>query len=127
MIINIKNLHVETIIGISDHERQRKQALCINLLIHYDGTTAAQRDNIASAVDYKKLSDDVTQFVETTHFKLLETLSQQIAKRIMTDERIEYTEVEVKKLNVYAMKNIDSVSITHSISRNQKYKNYLPK
>ena len=50
--IFLRDLRVETIIGIYDWERETPQTVSIDLKLATDVTRAAQSDDIADALDY---------------------------------------------------------------------------
>ena len=52
-IIYIKDLRVETIIGIFDWERKVKQEVSIDIEFPFDCKKAAKNDSIEDAIDYK--------------------------------------------------------------------------
>ena len=51
----IKNLQVETIIGIFNWEREVRQVVSIDLEMEFDNKVAAKSDDIENALDYKKI------------------------------------------------------------------------
>ena len=55
-LVYIKNLRVETIIGIYDWEREVKQVVSMDLEMAADIKMAAQTDNIGYALNYKSIS-----------------------------------------------------------------------
>ena len=52
----IKNLEVETVIGIYDWEREVRQLISISLVMDFDLTKAAKTDKIEDSLNYKKIS-----------------------------------------------------------------------
>ena len=52
-IVFIKELCVETIIGIYDWERKIKQVVCIDLELETEIKSASSSDDIQDTVDYK--------------------------------------------------------------------------
>ena len=53
-IVFIKELCVETIIGIYDWERKIKQVVCIDLELETEIKSASSSDDIQDTVDYKR-------------------------------------------------------------------------
>ena len=78
-IIYIKDLRVETIIGIFDWERKVKQEVSIDLEFPFDCKKAAASDSIEDTIDYKAIAKGVIKFVEESSFQLQETLAEGIA------------------------------------------------
>lgn len=115
MIIRIKNLRVNTIIGIQDWERQGEQEVVVNLALEFDGSAAAASDDIADAVDYKALKWRIIESVRQSRFFLLERLAQHVLDVVMAEPKVLSATVEVDK--PHALRFADSVSVTASARR----------
>jgi dihydroneopterin aldolase len=79
--IKIKNLKIDTIIGIHDHEKEKKQPLIIDIEIEFDDKILNNLDNINNAIDYYDLASKINILVKNSNFNLLETLSQKIINK----------------------------------------------
>lgn len=117
MIIRVKNLRLRTIIGILDWERKKRQDVVVNLEIEFDGSPAAQSDEIQDSVDYKTITKQIIQLVESSRFHLLEKLCAAIVESIMEDERVCRARAEVDK--PHALRFADSVSMEASAERSR--------
>lgn len=84
-IVYLRDLRVETIIGIFDWERTTRQVVAIDLEMAADVARAAASDSIEDALDYKAISKRLIDAVGTSSFQLVETLAEHIA-RIVRDE-----------------------------------------
>jgi len=109
-IINIKNLRLRTLIGFNPEELQKQQDVVINAEIHYPADLACETDNESDAVNYKVITKEMIQLVETGSFKLLEKLAADLLDIAMTHPSVEYARVSVDK--PHALRFADSVSIT---------------
>jgi len=69
----IKNLEVETIIGIYDFERTTPQRVVFDLEMSWDNRIAAKSESIDDALNYKTLSDHLKKYVAQSDFKLIES------------------------------------------------------
>lgn len=96
-IVYIRDLRVDTIIGIFEWERKRKQTVCINIEMAADITKAAQTDSINDALDYKAVSKRVINFVETHHYQLIERLVEEIAQIILSEFKTPWVKVSLGK------------------------------
>jgi len=76
--IFIRDLRVEAVIGILDHERRAPQPLVIDMELAADIVTPAASHDIADALDYAALSEAVRSFVEESDELLIETLAERI-------------------------------------------------
>ena len=105
----IKNLQVETIIGIFDWEREVRQVVSIDLEMEFDNKKAAKSDDIKDALDYKKIGKRVSGYVEKSKHKLVERLAEQIAKIILKEFPVSSVIISVMKPG--AMRGSESVGI----------------
>ena len=115
MIIHIKNLRLKANIGTDDCERNNKQDIIINVKIEYDGTKAAETDNLNDTVNYYKITKQIIEEVEQSEFLLLEKLANHILQIVMQEPLVETATIEVDK--PHAIHQADSVSIRASASK----------
>ena len=87
-IIYIRDLRVQTIIGIFGWEREVRQEVSIDLEIAFDCKRAAKTDAIEDAIDYKKITKAVIKFVEESKFQLQETLAEGIAELVKNEFKV---------------------------------------
>ena len=106
----IKNLQVETIIGIFNWEREVRQVVSIDLEMEFDNKVAAKSDDIEDALDYKKIGKRVSSYVERSKFKLVERLAEQIAKLVLKEFPVSSLTVSVTKPG--ALRGSESVGIS---------------
>jgi dihydroneopterin aldolase len=81
--IFLRELRVETIIGIYDWERETRQFVSIDLEMPVDSRRAAATDDIADTLNYKKVAKRILGYVEASSFQLVETLIERIAEIIL--------------------------------------------
>lgn len=96
-IIFIRDLRVDTIIGINDWERRIRQTLSIELEMGADIHQAAANDAIEDTLDYKAVAKRVTAFVEASQFYLVETLAQRIAELLINEFKLPWIRVSLSK------------------------------
>jgi len=96
-IIYIKNLRVQTIIGIFGWEREVRQEVSIDLEMTFDCKKAAKNDAIEDTIDYKKITKGIIQFVEESEFQLQETLAEGIASLLKGKYKVEALKLRVSK------------------------------
>ena len=106
----IKNLQVETIIGIFNWEREVRQVVSIDLEMEFDNKVAAKSDDIEDALDYKKIGKRVSSYVEISKFKLVERLAEQIAKLVLKEFPVSSLTISVTKPG--ALRGSESVGIS---------------
>ena len=95
--IFLRELKVETIIGIWDWERKIRQTVVIDLEMSADIAKAAATDDIKDTLDYKGVAKRVQQFVSDSSFQLVETLAERIAGIIRDEFDVAWVRVQVHK------------------------------
>jgi len=115
MIMHIKNLRLRTITGIKDWERKDLQDIVINVAIEFDGTKAAETDDVANSINYRTITKRIISEVETSRFHLLDKLASHILQVVLENEKVKKATVEVDK--PHALRFADSVSVTCSGER----------
>jgi dihydroneopterin aldolase len=96
-IVYIRDLRIETIIGIFDWERRTRQTISLDIDMATDIRRAAASDDIKDALDYKAVSKRLIQFVEQSDFQLVETLTERIAGIIMNEFNVPWVRVMLNK------------------------------
>ena len=93
----IEDLLVRSIIGINPDERVNKQDILINMVLFTDIRTAAASDDINAAVNYKSVAKRVFKHVEESSDLLVEKLSSDIARIVLTEFDVKRVRVRVEK------------------------------
>ena len=93
----IKDLEIETIIGIFGWEREVKQIVKISLEMSFDISKAGKSDQIEDALDYKKIGKSIVNLVENSSFFLVEKMAEEIAKLVLKNKQIEDILLKVEK------------------------------
>jgi len=75
-IVYIRDLEIETVIGIYDWERRIRQTIRIDLEMGTDIRRAAATDRIEDTLNYKAVAKRIIAFVEDSRFELVESASQ---------------------------------------------------
>ncbi len=96
-IVYIRNLRIDTIIGIFDWEREVRQTVSLDLEMGTDISRAASTENIQFALDYKAVSDRLLDFIGNSEFLLVETMAEQVASIIMTEFQVPWLRLRVGK------------------------------
>lgn len=115
MIIKIKNLRIDTFIGVYEWEKDFKRTLIFNAQIETDHEDSMKSDDLKDTIDYDKITNQIKEFAQNNHYKLIEKLTDEVLDLIMQDDRIKSCTLEVDKLKVYDF--VDSYSIVKNKSR----------
>jgi dihydroneopterin aldolase len=95
--IFLEDLRVEAVIGIWEWERRVRQTISLNLELQTDVKRAAASDEIEAALDYKSIAKELIRVVETSEFKLVETLAETLARIVVTDFGVAWVKLSVSK------------------------------
>ncbi len=82
--IFIKQLKIETIIGVLPIERQFKQILFVDLEMTTDARKIARTDTMEHTLDYAHIAAFIEQFGVENHFHLIETFAQRLSEALHT-------------------------------------------
>lgn len=114
-MIYIKGLKVDTIIGIYDWEQRTRQRVVLDINIELDLSHAAKTDDISNTCNYASISEQVTEYIQNSHFQLIETLAEQTAELIFRQFAIPKLSLRVSKPG--AVGNADAVGVLIERSR----------
>lgn len=96
-IVYIRELEIDTVIGIYDWERQIRQTVSLDLDLATDIRPAAASEDIERALDYKAVSKRLIAFVEGSEFLLIETLAERIATIVLDEFDVPWLRLRVGK------------------------------
>ncbi len=95
--IYIRDLGLRCVIGVYEEERRDRQDLLLNLTLAGDFSAAGKSDNIEDAVNYKEIKKAVVTLVETSQFRLIETLAERVAAIALEHPKVQHVTVTVDK------------------------------
>ena len=95
----IRDLRVDTIVGVYDWERKIKQTLVFDIDMATDIHRAAASDDLQFAVNYHAVSLRVSSYVEAHHTALIETLAENVASLILTEFNVPWVRLQLTKPN----------------------------
>lgn len=96
-IVYIHALQIDTIIGIYDWERERKQVVSLDLEMGTDIRPAAATQDIDKALNYKEVSKRLIAFIEGSEFLLIEAMAEKVAEIVMTEFSVPWLRLRVGK------------------------------
>lgn len=96
-IVYIRQLRIETTIGVYDWERTVKQAIFLDLEMGADIRPAAAEDVLEHTLDYAAVAARLTELVSGSEFLLVETLAEQCAATVMQEFGVRWLRLAVSK------------------------------
>ena len=106
--LEITGLSVSTKIGVHAWEQRIAQRLLLDITIPNDFSTC--QDNLANTVDYATLCQQVTTYVESNQFALIETVADRVAQLIKDQFAVAKLTVRVSK--PHAITNAGNIAVT---------------
>jgi dihydroneopterin aldolase len=107
--IHIHQLEVFAHVGVPDDERASAQRLTISLTLWPRRSMRDLGDDIGSAVNYATVCAEVEEFSGQRKDKLIETLADALALRLLDVFEIQRITVELRK---YILPQVEFVSVT---------------
>ena len=96
-IVYIRDLQIDTIIGVNDWEREVRQTVSLDLEMAIDITGAAHSDDITDTVDYKAVAKRVIAFAEGTEFLLVEGMAERISDLVRGEFGVKWLRLRLGK------------------------------
>jgi dihydroneopterin aldolase len=115
-IIFIRQLRIETVIGIYDWEKAIRQPVVLDIEMASDTAKAAATDRIEDTLDYKTISKRLKQFVGESRFELVETLAERCAAVIRDEFDVSWVRIKLDKIGALS----DAAGVGVLIERGQR-------
>lgn len=96
-IVYIRDLKIQTIIGIYDWERAIKQTVGLDLEMGTDIRKAAASESIEDALNYKAVAHRIIDFIEASDFLLVETMAEKVAAIVREEFGVPWLRLRVSK------------------------------
>ncbi len=97
-IVFIRDLRIDTVIGIYDWEREIRQTVVFDLEMGADIAKAAHSDAIEDTLDYKAVSKRLEEFVRASTFQLVETLAERCAAIVREEFQVPWVRLTLNKV-----------------------------
>jgi dihydroneopterin aldolase len=96
-IVFIRELQIETVIGIYDWERKIRQTISLDIEMAADIQQAAKSDNIDDTLSYKTVAKRLIEFVEESEYELVEALAEKICSIIIEEFSVPWVKLSLSK------------------------------
>jgi dihydroneopterin aldolase len=115
--IIFSRIRLDAHIGILEHERLATQPIHVDAEIDVDITQKVDDNDISTVLDYRALHDAIVQECTRGHVNLLETLTEQVAHRLLAlFAETRTVKVRITKPSAFA----DSVGVAIEIQVNRE-------
>lgn len=96
-IVYIRDLKIETVIGIYDWEREIKQTVSLDLDMATDIRKSAFSDNIEDTLNYKAVAKRLIAYIGDSEFELVETLAEKCAAIVLEEFNVPWLRLRLSK------------------------------
>lgn len=110
--ITLSGLRVFGRHGVYDEERRDGQDFVIDVTLRVDARRAAASDDVADAVHYGEMAEEIAAIVAGEPVNLLETLAARIAEHVLSHELVDAARVTVHKPDAPIPLTFADVSVT---------------
>ena len=115
-IVFIKELQIETVIGIYDWERKIRQTISLDIEMATDIKKAANSDAIEDTLNYKAVAKRLIAFVGDSQYELVEALAEKICDIIRSEFGVPWVKLTLHKLGAVS----GSTSVGVMIERGER-------
>ncbi len=116
-IVYLRDLRIDTVIGIYGWERRTRQTIIFDLEMSADVARAAASDDISDTLNYKSVAKRLIQFVGESEFQLVETLAERCAQIIREEYGVRWVRLTLNKKG--AVRGASDVGVI--IERGERY------
>lgn len=96
-IVYIRELKIDTVIGIYDWEREVRQTVSLDLEMAHDIRRAAETDNIEDTLNYHAVAKRLIAFVSASEFLLIETMAERCAQIVREEFNVPWLKLSLSK------------------------------
>lgn len=96
-IVYIRELQVETVIGIYDWERKVRQTVSLDLEMGTDIRAAAATEDIENTLNYKTVAKRLIAFISQSEFLLVETMAEEVAQIVQDEFNVPWLRLRLGK------------------------------
>jgi dihydroneopterin aldolase len=96
-IVYVRDLQIETVIGIYDWEREIKQTVSLDLEMATDIRKAAETDDIEHTLNYKAVAKRLIAFISDSEFLLVETMAEKCAAIVREEFDVPWLRLRLSK------------------------------
>jgi FolB domain-containing protein len=113
--IQVEQLEMFAHVGVPDHERNTPQRITVTITVWPAATLHGLGDDISHTINYSAIARTVRDVVDDRRDKLIETLAENIAARLLKDHPMRRVRIELRKFVLPDAAHV-SVSITRDRS-----------
>ena len=105
----ITDLVFNTLIGIHDFEKEKKQQIKFNIEIDINPLLKADENDLNSIINYESVINKIKLITKKKHYNVLETLAEDVFSNLFLSKNIIKIKLRIEKPEI--IKNTSSVGI----------------
>lgn len=109
--IELLGLRIDARIGVYPHEERIRQRLVLDVVLHTRVEEAAASDDVARTIDYDRVAAIAREVVASRHHRLIETIADTIAGRVLAEFARWVAKVEVRVAKPGAVPDAATVAV----------------
>lgn len=109
--IILSGVRLKCRIGVSGAERSRPQEIIIDLEIDVETRVAAATDDVHDTLNYSEVLDALEEFAAASELRLIETLAERMAERVLKFPRAKGVLLRVRKPAALAHRGVFSAAV----------------
>lgn len=110
--IELRGIEVLARHGVLEHEKTEAQLFRVDLTVHLDLAPAGASDDLVDTVDYGRLAQVARDHVASESHRLIETVADRLAGKILEDPRVDRVVVTIHKPNAPIPLAFQDVAVT---------------
>lgn len=114
----IERLELMSSIGVYEHEHRDRQPIVVSLSLAVIDTYNGGSDKLIDVYDYDIAIRAIRDTVAASHYNLIETLAETLARHILSDTRVLSVRVRIEKPAVLTACDAIGVEIERNSNRN---------
>lgn len=103
-MIFIRGISVSASVGVTQKELRVKQKIVVDIELVKDISKASETDDLQHTINYVDVTHDIKNLVSGKKYKLIETLTEDVAKYVLHKYNPEAVTVKVHKPEIASMK-----------------------
>lgn len=107
--IHVEQMEMFAHVGVPDHERDKPQRITVTVTAWPQASLHGLGDDIGSTINYSAIARLVRDVVDERRDKLIETLAERIAERLLRDLPARRLRIELRK---FVLPDAQFVSVT---------------
>ena len=96
----VHDMEIMASVGIYEVEHRYEQRIILSLDLDVADTYDGASENIHDVLDYSRVVRDAELLIQSSHFKLIETMAERIAAQCLADARVLVATVRIEKPDI---------------------------